>query len=73
MNRAARIADKAGSGHVWCSQAAWDEASDACSWALQEEPAVVNHALGMFDLKGVSDPMHLVQALLRTAGPRGGH
>jgi hypothetical protein len=24
MNRAARIAEKAGSGQVWCSRAVWD-------------------------------------------------
>ncbi len=35
MNRAARIADKAGSGHVWCSRAAFDAMDSAAGVSVQ--------------------------------------
>ncbi|KAJ9532985.1 hypothetical protein QJQ45_018084 [Haematococcus lacustris] len=51
MNRAARIADKAHSGSVWCSQAAWEGCSQACP-ELMTQLGVKGHSLGQFSLKG---------------------
>ncbi len=66
MNRAARIADKAGSGHVWCSKAAWD-ALDA-SMPPGQAP-VQMQPLGAFGLKGVAEPVDLVHAVLKQPVP----
>ncbi|GFH07853.1 guanylate cyclase domain-containing protein, partial [Haematococcus lacustris] len=51
MNRAARIADKAHSGSVWCSHTAWDWCCQACP-KLMQQLDVKGHSLGQHSLKG---------------------
>ncbi|KAL6754416.1 hypothetical protein V8C86DRAFT_354545 [Haematococcus lacustris] len=68
MNRAARIADKAHSGSVWCSQAAWEGCSQACP-ELMTQLGVKGHSLGQFSLKGVLEPAHLVRVDTSTTVP----
>ncbi|KAL6750703.1 nucleotide cyclase [Haematococcus lacustris] len=58
MNRAARIADKAHSGSVWCSHAAWDWCCQACP-ELMQQLDVKGHSMGQHSLKGVTESMHL--------------
>ncbi len=58
MNRTARVADKAGSGHVWCTKAAvasMEAMRLDCAKALQAQ------SLGTFQLKGVAEPLELFQ------------
>ncbi|KAJ9532991.1 hypothetical protein QJQ45_018077 [Haematococcus lacustris] len=69
MNRAARIADKAHSGSVWCSQAAWEGCSQACP-ELMTQLGVKGHSLGQFSLKGVLEPMHLMRMQSDPCKPR---
>ncbi|KAL6754411.1 nucleotide cyclase [Haematococcus lacustris] len=69
MNRAARIADKAHSGSVWCSQAAWEGCSQACP-ELVTQLGVKGHSLGQFSLKGVLEPMHLMRMQSDPCKPR---
>ncbi|KAJ9533873.1 hypothetical protein QJQ45_026962 [Haematococcus lacustris] len=68
MNRAARIADKAHSGSVWCSRAAWEGCSQACP-ELMTQLGVKGHSLGQFSLKGVPEPAHLVRVDTSTTVP----
>ncbi len=72
MNRAARVVDKAPSGHVWCSRAAWDVFCASPSKVAEdddEETAVVDaRPLGMYSLKGVPEQVHLMQCVLATRG-----
>ncbi|KAJ9514245.1 hypothetical protein QJQ45_012245 [Haematococcus lacustris] len=69
MNRAARIADKAHSGSVWCSHTAWDWCYQACP-KLMQQLDVKGHSLGQHSLKGVTESMHLVRVNAGQSNPR---
>lgn len=62
MNRAARIAEKAGSGQVWCSAAVW---SGAGGYESMSALCIEGNALGQLNFKGVTEPVDVVHA--RTA------
>ncbi|KAL6747219.1 hypothetical protein V8C86DRAFT_3148514 [Haematococcus lacustris] len=59
MNRAARIADKAHSGSVWCSHAVWEWCCQVCP-DLMVQLGIEGLAMGQFSLKGVTSQMELV-------------
>ncbi len=63
MNRAARIAAKAQAGQVWASKAAWDLAQEERDESSSEQ--VDARTLGAMTLKGVPEPVELVQVLMR--------
>jgi hypothetical protein len=50
MNRAARIAEKASSGALWCSQAAWMWCAETCAEGLVEF-GIEAKSLGSYHLK----------------------
>ncbi len=50
MNRTARISEKAGSGQVWCSEAAWQAAQKTDMGELKEYSLEAT-SLGSFNLK----------------------
>ncbi len=61
MNRAARIADKATCGQVWCSASAWEAvASDA---SFPSNPWLDALSVGAFNLKGVAHSVDLMQCV----------
>ncbi len=62
MNRAARIADKATCGQVWCSASAWESVAAA---AEADGPDLDAFPVGRHALKGVPEPVDLMQCLLR--------
>ncbi len=64
MNRAARVMDKASSGQVWASEAAWLRASKILADVGLGDRAEA-HDLGSFELKGVAEPLPLVQCVLQ--------
>ncbi len=60
MNRAARIADKATCGQVWCTRSAWDAITfEAAKQAV--DLAVEAVVVGTFALKGVPDSVEVMQ------------
>ncbi len=68
MNRAARIAAKAQAGQVWASKAAWEQASEERDEARDREELDAR-PLGAMALKGVPEPVEVVQCVM---GKRGG-
>ncbi len=59
VNRAARVAAKAQAGQVWASKVAWDLAHEKDVEGLLEP-----RPLGPVALKGVAEPVELVQCKL---------
>ncbi len=66
MNRAARVGDRAGSGQVWCTEHAWSvAATEAPAGPAAACPAPLRaHALGTMKLKGVAEPVPLMQVTM---------
>ncbi len=60
LNRAARVAAKAQAGQVWASKVAWELAHETDVEGLLEP-----RPLGPVALKGVAEPVELVQCKLR--------
>ena len=60
MNRAARVADKAGSGQVWVTSNAWDM-SEAYELSLVAALGLHASHLGSFMLKGLASEVEIVQ------------
>ncbi|KAG1668893.1 hypothetical protein FOA52_016062 [Chlamydomonas sp. UWO 241] len=60
MNRSARICGKASSGMRWCSAAVWQRVVSTCGEQLPST-GLLGTELGAFELKGISDSVHLVQ------------
>jgi len=68
MNRAARIAERAFSGQCWCSAGVW-ECSLSDERFEQPDCNLQFRELGQHLLKGVQEPMQLVQCSLRSSAP----